>query len=53
MGYPEAASVSDDCLADICPICGEEIADDDEWTKVEDGLAHLRCIEKGKPEIDL
>lgn len=39
-------SAEDDYLADICPICGEAIEGEDEWTRLDSGLlAHLDCVE--------
>jgi hypothetical protein len=35
-----------DILGDICPICGEPVADDEEWTRVGNEIAHLFCVEK-------
>ena len=40
----------DDALDDICPICGDAIFDDDEWTRLPSGeLAHVECTEDLKP----
>jgi hypothetical protein len=34
-------------LGDICPVCGLEVADDEEWTLTDDKqIAHLFCVEK-------
>jgi len=36
----------DDPLADICPICGLPIEDNEEWTRIWDGaFAHTQCAE--------
>ena len=38
-----------DILGDICPVCGEVVADDEEWTRTDSGaIAHLFCVEKPK-----
>lgn len=35
----------DPILGDICPICGYVVADDEEWARVGDEIAHLYCVE--------
>ncbi len=42
-----------DPLDDLCPICGERITDDQEWTRIDGSsieggrIAHLECVERG------
>lgn len=41
--------MSDDPLADICPLCGEPIRDGDQWTLRDGEMVHKACDQEIEP----
>jgi hypothetical protein len=43
---PPKIPVPGGTLDDLCPICGEPVKDDDEWSIVEGQVAHVPCADR-------